>query len=99
MSQEEQNYEATYEVEFGFVDTDPLEATFTISQNIQDLNHVHYQDVAAETWVITHNLGKMPSVTVVTSAGEQVVGDVHYNSNNKVTIDFNGAFAGVAYLN
>ena len=99
MSQEDQNYEQAYEVNFEFVDTDPLEATFTISQNIQDLNYIHYQDVAAETWVITHNLGKMPSVTVVTSAGEQVVGDVHYNSSNKVTIDFVGAFAGVAYLN
>lgn len=99
MSQEEQNYGQTYEVEFGFVDTEPMEATFTISQNIQDLNHIHYQDVAAEKWVITHNLGKMPSVTVVTSAGEQVVGDVQYNSNNKLTVSFTSAFAGVAYLN
>lgn len=99
MSQEEQNYEATYEASFEFVDTDPLEATFTISQNIQDLNYIHYQDVAADTWVITHNLGKMPSVTVVTSAGEQVVGDVQYNSTGKLTIGFANAFAGVAYLN
>lgn len=99
MSQEEQNYEQAYEVSFGFVDNDPIEATFTISQNIQDLNYIHYQDVAAEKWVITHNLGKMPSVTVVTSAGEQVVGDVQYNSTSKLTIGFSAAFAGVAYLN
>ena len=94
MNQDDQKYGQTYDVNFEFVDTKPIDATFTICQNIQDLNYIHYQDVAAETWVITHNLGKMSSVTVVTSAG-----DVHYNSVNKITVKFAGAFAGVAYLN
>lgn len=99
MSQEDQNYGQTYEVSFEFVDTEPIEATFEISQNIQDLNYTHYQDVAAEKWTITHNLGKMPNVTVVDSSGRKVEADVLYNSNNKLTIEFIGAFAGVAYLN
>jgi len=99
MSQEDQNYEQAYEVEFEFVDNDPIEATFVISQNIQDLNYTHYQDVAAEAWTITHNLGKIPNVTVVDSSGRKVEADVFYNSNSKVTINFIGAFAGVAYLN
>lgn len=84
---------------FEFVAQNPTEATFTISPNIQDLNYVHRQDVASKTWTITHNLGKCPSVTIVTSAGEQVVADVLYKNLNVVELNFCGAFAGVAYLN
>lgn len=54
---------------------------------------------AMSTWVIEHNLEKYPSVTVVTSAGTVVVGDVLYNNENVVTVTFNGAFKGKAYLN
>jgi hypothetical protein len=61
--------------------------------------YVHNQGVAAASWVIEHNLERYPSVTVVTSAGTVVVGDVNYNNENVVTITFNGAFKGKAYLN
>ena len=50
-------------------------------------------------WVINHNLGRYPSVTVVDSAGTVVIGDITYNSKNQITITFRGAFAGYAYLN
>lgn len=57
------------------------------------------QVVPASTWVITHGLGKFPSVTVVDSSGDTVFGDVHFNDTNTVTVTFSGAFSGVAYLN
>lgn len=60
---------------------------------------VHVQGNASASWVIEHNLEKYPSVTVVTSAGTVVVGDVTYNNENVVTVTFNGAFKGKAYLN
>jgi len=44
-------------------------------------------------------MGKYPSVTIVNSAGEQVIADVNYISSNVVEVSFMGAFAGVAYLN
>lgn len=84
---------------FELLAQDPIEATFTISLSGHDLNYVHYQDVAEKTWIITHNLGKYPSVTIVTSAGEQVIADVNYISLNVVSVSFMGAFAGRAYLN
>jgi len=99
MSQEDQNYEPAITANFEFVETNPIEATFTISPNIQDLNYIHYQDVASNRWTITHNMGKFPSVTVVSSAGEQVMADVNYKSSNVVEVSFMGAFAGIAYLN
>lgn len=64
-----------------------------------DLTYVHNQIVPSSTWVITHNLNKFPSVTIVDSAGTVVIGDVTHNSNDQVTVTFNSAFAGRAYLN
>lgn len=62
--------------------------------------YIHEQGVASDTWVITHNLGKYPSVTVVDSAGEaQIPDNIDYNSDNQLTIQFIGSFAGKAFLN
>jgi|TARA_R110001599_G_scaffold5394_2_gene27410 hypothetical protein len=64
-----------------------------------DANFVHDQGTPATQWVITHNLGKKSSVTVVDSADQVVIGQVTYNSVNQVTLDFQGAFSGKAYFN
>ena len=61
--------------------------------------YTHVQSVASSTWVITHNLGKFPSVMVIDSSGNVVVGEITYNSNNQITIQFSAPFAGKAYLN
>tara|TARA_R110002074_G_scaffold267357_1_gene439595 strand:- start:285 stop:521 length:237 start_codon:yes stop_codon:yes gene_type:complete len=72
----------------------------------QDISptYTHNQSTKSYTWVIEHNLGKHPSITVVDSAESVVHGEVEYNSNNKVTITFSlkgsvHAFSGKAYLN
>jgi hypothetical protein len=64
-----------------------------------DTNYVHTQSIAADTWTVTHNLGKRPSVTVVTSAGDVVEGDIHYVSDNVVQLGFGSPFAGSAIFN
>lgn len=64
-----------------------------------DLNFTHEQVSAAATWTITHNLGKMPSVTVIDSGGSGIVGSVTYPSVNQLVIEFSAPFAGFAYLN
>lgn len=56
------------------------------------------QASAASSWDITHTLDGFPSVTVVDSAGTVVVGTVSYNSTSSVTVSFESAFAGKAYL-
>lgn len=60
--------------------------------------HVHTQASPSTTWVINHTLGGKPSVTVVDSADTMVVGEVTYNSNSQVTVEFTAAFSGYAYL-
>ena len=64
-----------------------------------DKNYIHNQTLPSDVWVVSHNLGKKPSVTVVDSADEVVFGEVQYNSDNQVTLTFAGAFSGKAYFN
>lgn len=64
-----------------------------------DKNYLHTQTTASDTWVITHNLNKYPSITVIDSTGAEVIGEIQYDSLNQVTITFAGAFKGFATLN
>lgn len=61
--------------------------------------YIHIQATASASWVIVHNLGKYPSVSIVDSAGSEVIGEVIYNSKNQLTVSFSAAFSGKAYLN
>lgn len=64
-----------------------------------DKAYVHNQQVASDTWVISHTLAKYPSVVVIDSAGTVVIGEVQYLSNSLVQCTFIGSFAGKAFLN
>tara|TARA_R110002153_G_scaffold77747_2_gene199427 strand:+ start:42 stop:296 length:255 start_codon:yes stop_codon:yes gene_type:complete len=71
---------------------------------IGDITYTHNQTSTSDTWVITHNLHRFPSVTVVDSADTIVQGTVVYDSNKQLTITFFSgggalAFQGKAYLN
>ena len=61
--------------------------------------YVHVQNEASSIWVVDHQMGRYPSVTVVDSAGTMVFGEVVYDNENQVTITFTAAFSGKAYLN
>ena len=79
--------------DFTNADHDKLNALET------DKNYVHTQSSLATSWVVSHNLGKYVSVTVVDSAGTVVVGQVDYDSLNQVTLLFKATFSGKAYFN
>jgi len=57
------------------------------------------QNVPSDVWHVKHNLDKYPSVTVVDSAENVVVGEVTYVDNNNLIIHFTSAFSGKAYMN
>ena len=66
--------------------------------------YIHTQSSVSDTWTAAHKLNRFPSVTVVDSGGNVVIGTVVYNSANKLTITFFSggdalAFSGKAYLN
>jgi hypothetical protein len=60
---------------------------------------IYEQTQAAATWRIAHNLGRYPSVDVVDSAEQRVIGMVSYGDANTVVLTFSSPFAGTAYLN
>lgn len=59
----------------------------------------HIQSVAASVWTVDHALDKFPSVTVVNSAGDEVIGDINHVSVNQCIISFSGSFSGEVYCN
>lgn len=65
----------------------------------EDKTFNHVQSNPASQWIIDHNLGKFPSVTVHDSSGTEVEGETIHTSNNQVIINFSAAFSGTADLN
>jgi len=68
-------------------------------EGFADKNFVYDQIVASSSWEITHNLGKLPSVTIIDSGGTQIMGDVSHFSINKLFVFFSSPFSGTAFLN
>ena len=64
-----------------------------------DTNYVHDQQVAASSWVINHNLGKFASIHIVDTAGDEIIGEVTYNTINRITVTFTSQVSGKAYIN
>lgn len=64
-----------------------------------DLSYVYNQISASKVWTINHNLNKYPSVSIVDSAGNLVIGNIEYTTLNTVIILFTAEFSGKAYLN
>jgi hypothetical protein len=74
------------------------EAEF-VAAMMQDVTYSHNQQIASDTWTITHNLNKYPSVTIVDSSDNVVIGDINYVNQNQIIISFTEVFYGKAYLN
>ena len=67
---------------------------FTVAR----VSYEHTQGAASNSWVITHNLGFKPNVTVIDSAGNIVEGEIAYTNTNSLTVSFQSAFSGNAYI-
>lgn len=64
-----------------------------------DKNYIHTQIASASTWTINHGLGKFPSVTIVDTGNNVVIGDIQYTNNNQLTVTFLSNISGKAYIN
>lgn len=83
-------------ITLNFLDGSSLSDSFTISG---DKAYVYTQSTPSSSWVVTHNLSKFASVTIVDTSNNVVDAEVVYDSNNQVTINFAVPFAGKAYIN
>lgn len=73
----------------------------SLSELLAQATYVHHQDVSSAVWTVHHNLSKFPSVTTVENVypTNEIKGDVAYPDRNTVTITFNQAITGKAFLN
>lgn len=78
---------------------DSLASYFNTQGNVKEPTFVFNQTSSSSTWTINHNLQKFPSVTVVDSSGNVVMGFQTYSNNNQIVITFSAPFTGSAYLN
>ncbi len=79
-------------------------STTTLELTTTNITYTHSQTSSSNTWTVTHNLNRYPSVTVVDTGGTILTAAVTYNSANQLTITFfsNGsalATTGKAHLN
>ena len=76
----------------------PSNQTITVSPSYQLVAYTHHQNGVSAEWVIPHNLGFYPNVTVQDSTGTIVEGEITYTNTNTLTVYFSSAFSGYAYL-
>jgi hypothetical protein len=78
----------------GLTDTDIRELIFD-----SDKNFVYIQNSPSNTWNITHNLEKYPSVSILDTANNIVEGDINHINENQLILTFSAPFSGKASLN
>lgn len=69
------------------------------SSSSGDKYFLHAQGVAGDTWLIQHNLDKMPSVVFVDSDGDVFWTDFDYTDANTITANLSQPTTGYAYCN
>jgi hypothetical protein len=65
-----------------------LGATTSLELVTSNVTYTHSQTSSSNTWTVTHNLGRFPSVTVVDTGGTIIEAPITYNSANQLTITF-----------
>jgi hypothetical protein len=71
----------------------------SLADKLRLSGYIHDQIASSKRWAVTHTLKKYPSVTVVDSGDNLVIGDVEYLSDSQLIITFSAQFSGKAYLN
>lgn len=76
----------------------PSTQTVSVAPSYQQVAYTHNQNGVSNEWVIPHNLGFYPNVTIQDSTGTIVEGEITYTNTNNLTVHFSSAFSGYAYL-
>lgn len=59
--------------------------------------YTHTQGSSSSTWNVSHNLGRMPSVSIRDSSDVEIEGVVEHTNVDSLVIKFNKAITGAAY--
>ena len=66
---------------------------------LQTTTYTYTQGVAANPWVINHNLNAFPTVWVIDPLNRAGWAEVEYVDSNTLKVHFPGALSGTGYLN
>ena len=76
---------------------DPLLGELTVHPGQAAGSYFSFTQAApAATWTVVHNLGRIPVVSVLNAAGQEVLADVEHGSINATTITHGSPMAGSA---
>lgn len=64
-----------------------------------DKNYTHIQSAATTEWVVTHNLDKVPAISIVNESGVEIFGQITHIDKMVSKIKFSEAMRGRAYCN
>ena len=70
-----------------------------LSNVVNDKEFIYNQISPSATWNIVHSLNKFPSVAIVDTGNNVVIGEIHYVDANNIVVNFSFEFSGKAYLN
>ena len=76
----------------------PVDNGGTITNSILGGEYTFTQTVPSDAWYIEHNLDCHPSVTVIDTTGDDIVGSITYLSKNILQIVFSSPMQGIAIL-
>lgn len=80
------------------IDNSDFNTTWT--DIVTDATFIYTQLQSSSEWLIIHSLNKKtPSVTIVDTGGNVVIGEIEYSSLNIIKLKFSAPFSGTAYLN
>ena len=65
----------------------------------EDVSYEHVQTDASDEWIVIHNLGKYPSVSIRDADGYETHAGIQYTSKNSLIILFANAETGIAVCN
>jgi hypothetical protein len=68
------------------------------SDPVNHVKYVHTQASISSSWVINHNLGFFPNITVLDNSNRILETYIQYNNVNTATIVMNSAASGKAFL-
>jgi len=64
-----------------------------------DKHYIHVQSDGAIEWVVTHNLDKIPAISIVNESGIEIFGQITHIDKMVSKIKFSEMMRGRAYCN
>lgn len=65
---------------------------------LSSISYTHTQLSMSNVWIIAHNLGYVPSVSVYDTLDREVYADIDVIDENHIQVLFSQPFSGTAYL-